>query len=71
LIINLEIEMTLIPANTYLIIIPRFISSMMMHLNVEPDTRNGINLMKFVVNHPSKFRGYKTKDMGGNEVIKF
>jgi len=43
----------------------------MMHLNVEPDTRNGINLMKFVVNHPYKFKGYRTKDENGNDVIHF
>ena len=28
----------------------------MMHLMVEPDISNGIQLMKYVVNHPMKFR---------------
>ena len=27
-----------------------------MHLNVEPDIRQGIDLMKYTVNHPWKFR---------------
>jgi len=35
--------------------IPRFISGLMMHLTVEPDIRNGISYMKYVVNHPNKF----------------
>ena len=28
----------------------------MMHLNVEPDVRNGLLLMKYAVNHPSAFK---------------
>lgn len=28
----------------------------MMHLICEPDIRDGINLMKYVLNHPHKFR---------------
>ena len=27
-----------------------------MHLNVEPDIRQGIQLMKYAINHPQKFR---------------
>ena len=27
-----------------------------MHIQVEPDIRSGIGLMKYVVNHPKKFR---------------
>lgn len=30
-----------------------------MHLNVEPDIRQGIELMKYAVNHPQKFRPIK------------
>ena len=29
----------------------RFIASMMMHLNVEKDIRNGLTMMKYAVNH--------------------
>ena len=43
-------------AESFFIIIPRFLSSIMMHLNVEPDIRNGLNLMKWAINHPSKFK---------------
>ena len=31
--------------------IARFIGSMMMHINCEKDVRNGINMMKYSVNH--------------------
>ena len=34
----------------------------MMHLNVEPDIRNGLRLMKYAVNHPSNFKHFRTKD---------
>lgn len=47
------------PGNTFLILIPRLISSIMMHLNVEPDIRQGIELMKYAINHPIKFRTIK------------
>lgn len=40
-------------------IIARFLMSIMMHFSVEPDIRNGIAIMKYTVNHPSKF---KSKD---------
>ena len=47
-------------------IIARFFSSLMMHLNVEPDIRNGLELMKYAVNHPSKFRNYDKGLFGSN-----
>jgi hypothetical protein len=37
------------------IICVRFIASMMMHLNVEKDLRNGISMMKYCVNHWKNF----------------
>lgn len=40
----------------YLIFIPRLLSSLMMHMMVVPDARQGLNLMKFAVNHPWMFR---------------
>ena len=52
---------------TFLIIIPRFISSLMMHLQVEPDIRNGLSLMKYAVNHPGKFKDYN--DQGVSKIL--
>lgn len=49
----------LLPAETYYVVIPRLVSSIMMHLNVEPDIRQGIELMKYAINHPWKFRTIK------------
>ena len=49
-------EFEILKANTYFIIIPRFISSYMMHLDVEGKIRNGINLMKYTVTNPSHFK---------------
>jgi len=37
------------------ILFSRFIASMMMHLMVEKDTRNGLNMMKYAVNHHERF----------------
>jgi len=47
----------IIAANSFLIIVPRFLSALMMHLNVEPDIRNGVKLMKYAVNNPQAFKG--------------
>lgn len=49
----------LVPAMSLLDLLPRLISCIMMHLNVLPDLRQGIELMKFAVNHPHKFRPLK------------
>jgi len=35
--------------------VARFVASMMMHINVEKDVRNGINMMKYAVNHYQHF----------------
>lgn len=43
-------------------LIPRLLSSMMMHLNVEPDIRSGLVKMKYLVNHPHKFRNVYKDD---------
>ena len=43
------------PANTFISIIPRFLSSMLMHINVEEEVRSGLALMKWALNHPGKF----------------
>jgi hypothetical protein len=42
--------------DSFLMVIPRLLSSIMMHMNVEPDFRNGLKLMKYAVNHPQHFR---------------
>jgi hypothetical protein len=36
-------------------IIARFVASMMMHINCEKDVRNGINMMKYCINHRANF----------------
>ena len=38
--------------HSIMIVLPRFLSSLMMHINVETDIRAGIGLMKFAINHP-------------------
>jgi len=53
-------QFSLKPPNDFLIVIPRLLSSIMMHLIVEPDIRNGIALMKYSVNHPWMFKGART-----------
>ena len=35
--------------------VARFVASMMMHINVEKDVRNGIQMMKYAVNHYENF----------------
>ena len=35
--------------------VARFLASMMMHINVEKDVRNGIAMMKYVCNHHDHF----------------
>ena len=51
-----------VKAKSVLIILPRFLSSLMMQINVETDIRAGINLMKFAVNHPTKFKPPRKTD---------
>jgi len=41
--------------DSYEILCVRFIASLMMHLNVEKDLRNGISMMKYCVNHWQNF----------------
>ena len=55
-------DFKVIPARSYKIIIPRFLSSIMMHINVESDTRNGIHLMKWALNHPHKFKALSNSE---------
>ena len=43
------------PENVWTIII-RFMMAIMMHFTVEPDIRNGLDMMKYAVNHPWNFK---------------
>jgi len=45
----------IIPANGFDMIVARFVASMMMHINCERDIRNGLNMMKYSVNHYDRF----------------
>lgn len=51
-------EFQILPPNGMDMLACRFIASMMMHLNVEKDVRNGLTMMKYVVNHFGNFRNY-------------
>lgn len=42
----------------YLIYVPRILSCFMMHLACEAKIRQGLNMMKWILNHPKKFRIY-------------
>lgn len=43
------------PSDSYDMMVARFMSSIMMHINVEQDVKNGIHMMKYVVNHHEDF----------------
>jgi len=43
------------PAASLDMMAARFVASMMMHINVEKDVRNGIQMMKYSVNHYKQF----------------
>jgi len=53
---------TFLPQGEFLVCIPRLISTVLMHMVVEPEIRSGINLMKYTVNQPHMFRGAVDKD---------
>jgi len=53
---------TFLPQGEFIICIPRLISTVLMHMVVEPEIRSGINLMKYAVNQPHMFRGSLNKD---------
>ena len=54
---------------TPLIIGLRVMVSIMMHLNVEADTRQGLNMMKYLVNHPEDFTSPVIAYMVGFEKV--
>ena len=43
------------PASGLDMMVARFVASMMMHINVEKDVKNGISMMKYVCNHHDHF----------------
>jgi hypothetical protein len=59
---NNQIKWKIEPAQDFTDVIARLICSIMMHLLVEPGYRNGIQMMKYVVNHPEKFRVHPKSD---------
>ena len=61
----------IIPSKSFLIIVARFMSSMMMHLNVEPEIRSGLMLAKYVVNHPNRFKGAYVRKANGSYTINY
>lgn len=44
------------PPSSIFVLLPRMVSSFMMHLNVMGDIEQGIAMMKYAVNHPYMFR---------------
>lgn len=59
---------SIVPAEKFVLLIPRFLSSIMMHLNVDDEIKTGLRLMKWAVNHPSKFKNFEHEDKDGNTV---
>ena len=57
------------PAHQYTITIARFLSYYMMHLNVEPEIRNGLILCKYCLNHPGCFKEAIYHDKDGKRRI--
>jgi hypothetical protein len=53
-----------VPVDTYWILVPRIISSFYMHSTLAAEITNGLDTMKYVVNHPTHFlrRGLENDD---------
>ena len=45
-------ELEIKGVDNFMILIPRILSSLMMHMVVMPDARQGLRIMKFVFKHP-------------------
>ena len=43
----------------------RFISGMIMHVLINNEIKNGLNMMKFAVNHPWKFKNHRVAVLVG------
>ena len=64
-------DFKIVPSSSFFIILARFLSSIMMHLNVEPEIRAGLILAKFCLNHPNRLKGAYTRGPYGEEVIHY
>jgi len=56
------------PGLNFQLTLARFISSLMLHLNCEPEIRQGLILAKYCVNHPFIFKGAR-KISNGKECV--
>ena len=59
---------TIYKPDNYLIMIPRLLSCLMMHLTCEDEIRSGLKKMKYILNHPMKFRVYYIIDRETEEL---
>jgi len=55
-------DFKLLERTEYVVVIPRLVSTILMHMLVEPETRSGLSMMKYAVNHPHMFRNALDKD---------
>jgi hypothetical protein len=62
-------EFSMVPSKSFVIILARFLSALMMNLNVEPEIRCGLILAKYCLNHPNRFRGTFSIGPNGEEII--
>jgi len=51
-------SLKVLPPDRFIIVIPRFIASFYMHANLQAEIKNGMETMKYVVNHPYHFRRF-------------
>jgi len=58
-----------VAANSFIMTVARIIVYQMMHLNVEPEIRNGIFLANYCINHPDIFRNSVYADERGKRRI--
>ena len=64
-------DFNIVPSSSFVIILARFLSSVMMHLNVEPEIRAGLILAKFCLNHPNRLKGAYERGPYGEEIINY
>lgn len=72
MIINYEMyspEFDMVPSSSFVIILARFLSALMMNLNVEPEIRCGLILAKYCLNHPNRFKNVYQIGNDGEEII--
>lgn len=50
------LNITQVEVKTYWILVPRIISSFYMHSTLAAEITNGLDTMKYVVNHPQHFK---------------